>query len=331
LCFREMRRVASVCVRPTSGLRGYAAKAAASPAAAAAASAGNPWSNVPQQEAALRDAILKAMVSGEAEDRAMVRGGVQGAKREKKTCMREASSLLCPVGRRVLASLPSSVLLIARSLLNFFFCSKPRGVSSSPGGQLAKALYTATELAAQTQKSKTDVHAAVARDLKHVSDAMQAVGEWKTFFTSPVISKEDRNETLNELWNGIGASEIVRQFFARLVETKRTKYVKEMLAAYQEIVRAKRGEVEATVVSAVPLSQRQEGELRDMIVDEFLNGKEANVILTKVVDASIMGGFTLTVGSTYLDKSVRTRFEEIKETQRNLLNAAAESLMRRSV
>jgi F0F1-type ATP synthase delta subunit len=85
------------------------------------------------------------------------------------------------------------------------------------------------------------------------------------------------------------------------------------------------------VVSAVPLSQRQEGEVRDMIVDEFLNGKEANVILTKVVDASIMGGFTLTVGSTYLDKSVRTRFEEIKETQRNLLNAAAESLMRRFV
>jgi F-type H+-transporting ATPase subunit delta len=326
-----MRRVASVCVRPTSGLRGYAARAAASPAAAAAASASNPWSNVPQQEAALREAILKAMVSGRQRIRAVVGGGVQGAKREKKTCMREASSL--PRLRvSSLRPLPSSALLIARSLLNFFFpCSKPRGVSGSPGGQLAKALYTATELASQTQKSKTDVHAAVARDLKHVQDAMQAVGEWKTFFTSPVISKQDRNETLNELWNGIGASEIVRQFFAQLVETKQTKYVKEMLAAYQEILRVKRGEVEATVVTAVPITEREEGKVREMIVDEFLNGKEAKVILTKVVDASIMGGFTLTVGSTYLDKSVRTRFEEIKETQRNLLNAAAESLLRRSI
>ena len=60
-----MRRVASLSVRPASELafRGFAAKAAASSAPSAAAAA-DPWSNVPQTESALREAIIKATVSG---------------------------------------------------------------------------------------------------------------------------------------------------------------------------------------------------------------------------------------------------------------------------
>ena len=186
-------------------------------------------------------------------------------------------------------------------------------------------------MAAQSQKGKTNVHDAVAKDLKHVADAMQMV-EWRTFFSSPVISKEERTETLNELWGKIGASEIVRQFFARLVDSKQTKHVKDMVAAYQEILRVKRGEVEAKVVTAQPMTQREEGRLREIIVNQFLNGaKTANVLLTKEVDQSIMGGFTLTVGNTYIDMSTRSRFEEIKESHMNLLNAAHENMLRRVV
>ncbi len=57
-----MRRVVSLSVRPA---RGLALRTMASKASAAAASSSDPWANAPKDEAGLRDAILKAMVSTE--------------------------------------------------------------------------------------------------------------------------------------------------------------------------------------------------------------------------------------------------------------------------
>ncbi len=208
---------------------------------------------------------------------------------------------------------------------------QPAGASSSAGGQLAKALYIAAELATQAQKGKVNVHEAVAKDLKILGDVL-ATPEWQVFFSSPVIAKEARLATLNEMWSKIGASEVVRQFFARLVESKQTKHVKEMLAAYQHILRLKRSEVEATVVSAAPFSAREVEKVRAVIVDEFLEGNDkATIVLKQEVDPSLLFGYTLTVGSAYIDRSVKSRLDQIKESYASIMAANEENALRRNV
>ena len=173
------------------------------------------------------------------------------------------------------------------------------------------------------------MHAAVLKDVQAVEGALE-MAEWTAFFNSPVISNADRLETLNELWAKVGASDITRQFFSRVVEAKQTKFVKEMVAAYGDIVRAQKGEIEASVVTAQPLSEAETARLRDIIKDEFLAGhQDGNVVLTQEVDPDLLAGLTLTVGSTYVDLSVKSQIEDIASEYGTILTSNRENAMQR--
>ena len=187
----------------------------------------------------------------------------------------------------------------------------------------------ATEIASQGSK-KSGVHEAVSRDLKSVGEALAAHPEWVSFFKSPVIGREARLETLNELWSKVGASEVTRKFFSQLVDNKQTAHVPELLEAYQQILRAKKGEVEATVVTAKPLTPKEVESVRAVIVSEFLGGAtSANVLLTQQVDPALLGGLTLTVGSTYIDLSIKSRIDDIAQEYATVLSAARENAFQR--
>ena len=202
---------------------------------------------------------------------------------------------------------------------------QPTGGPSTPGGQLARAFYAATEIAEQSTKGSSGLHEAVSKDVKNLAEALK-MPEWEGFFKSPVISAKDRTETLNELWASIGAAEVTRRFFGRLVEGKQTKYVKEMISAYTEILRAQKGEIEASVATAKPLSANETKQLKSIIAEEF---RSENVVLTQVVDESLLAGLTLTVGSTYVDLSVRSQIDDISAEYSTMLNASRENAMQR--
>lgn len=169
----------------------------------------------------------------------------------------------------------------------------------------------------------------MSKDLNAVQEALAAVPEWDAFFKSPVIENAERLETLNELWGKIGASEVTRQFFAQLVESRQTRHVKEMIHNYQQILRSKKGELEATVVSARPLTAKDTEKLRAAIADQF--GGSGRVILKQEIDPSLLAGFTLTVGNTYVDLSVKSQIEEIEGAYRTILNAHRENALQRTV
>ena len=175
------------------------------------------------------------------------------------------------------------------------------------------------------------MHAAVANDIKAVGEALN-MSEWASFFSSPVISNADRLDTLNELWGKIGASEVTRRFFTRLVEGKQTRHVKELVFGYQNILRAQKGEIEAAVVSAKPLSDQETARLREIIKEEFLGGrKDGNVALTQTVDEDLLAGLTLTVGSIYVDLSVKSQIEDIASEYTTILTATRENALQRKV
>jgi F-type H+-transporting ATPase subunit delta len=64
----------------------------------------------------------------------------------------------------------------------------------------------------------------------------------------------------------------------------------------------------AEVRSAVPLTQDQQDRLRAALANA--TGKQVN--LKVVVDPSVLGGLTATVGDTVIDGTVRTRLDQLK-------------------
>jgi len=81
---------------------------------------------------------------------------------------------------------------------------------------------------------------------------------------------------------------------------------------YVQLMKAKRGEVEATIISAEPLNKTQTAAVQDAMKSQFPAG--AKVVLETKVDPSILGGLQIQIGDKFLDLSVGSRIEEVGRT-----------------
>lgn len=182
--------------------------------------------------------------------------------------------------------------------------------SGSSGAQaLARTLYIATEIANET--SKKNHHEAVLADLTAIRDALK-YAEWKDFWSSPIIKKEDREGTLKEMFDKIGASEITRQFFSRVVDNKATKLVPEIIAIHASLLSSQKNEITAEVVSAHELKESEKQTIIDTLATYEAEGPGAKVQINLKVDPSLLGGFVMTVGSTYVDMSLKSQIDAMR-------------------
>ncbi len=96
---------------------------------------------------------------------------------------------------------------------------------------------------------------------------------------------------------------------ARLAARNRRLFIMPvMLAEFRELVAAHRGEVSAEVAVAHPLSADQGRELKAAL--KSVIGKD--VVVNTHVDASLLGGMVVKVGSRQIDTSLRTKLSSLK-------------------
>ena len=67
--------------------------------------------------------------------------------------------------------------------------------------------------------------------------------------------------------------------------------------------------IEGTVISAVPMEEKQIKELEEKLSKKY----NKNVTLENKVDESILGGVLVRLGNTQIDGSVKTRLDNIKD------------------
>ena len=77
-------------------------------------------------------------------------------------------------------------------------------------------------------------------------------------------------------------------------------------------MKASRGEVEATIISAEALNKTQTDAVANAMKSQFPEG--AKVVLSSKVDPSILGGLQIQIGDKFLDLSVGSRIEEVSRT-----------------
>lgn len=81
---------------------------------------------------------------------------------------------------------------------------------------------------------------------------------------------------------------------------------------YVKQMKARRGEVEATIISAEPLTKKDAAAVSEAMKSQFPKG--AKVVLKTEVDPSILGGLQIQIGDKFLDLSVGSRIEQVGRT-----------------
>lgn len=125
---------------------------------------------------------------------------------------------------------------------------------------------------------------------------------------SPVFSSAEQQAGLSALFGKAGIEGVVRDFLLVLARNRRLFAIESVVKSFKKLAARERGEVEAEVVSAVPLTDEQQ----QILVDTLRHSLAKTPRLTVLVDPKLLGGLVVKVGSQMIDTSLRTKLKNLE-------------------
>ncbi len=160
-------------------------------------------------------------------------------------------------------------------------------------------------------KANNEVEKAEA-SLGRFLESLHGSSDLKRFVRSPVFSGGDQLHGLAAVLKALGIEGLVRDFLLVLVRNRRLFAVETVIQSFKRLAAKERGEVEAEIVSAHPLTDAQTQDLTDTLRQQL--GKSPK--LTVTVDRTLLGGLILRVGSQMIDTSLRTKLKNLEKAMK---------------
>lgn len=146
-------------------------------------------------------------------------------------------------------------------------------------------------------------------DMNLIIKALDESQELKIMLRSPVIKTAVKRKVLDRIF-GKKINPLTVKLFELLIKNNRIDLIELVAKEYRIIYDFHKGIETALVTTAVPIDQKIEKRIHDII--SKIKGK--TITVKNIVDPSIVGGFVLRVGDQQLDSSVIGLLNNVLET-----------------
>jgi F-type H+-transporting ATPase subunit delta len=146
-------------------------------------------------------------------------------------------------------------------------------------------------------------------ELESFRDALAAAPELREVLMSPAVGGDAKRRALIRIGSLIGLSPVVVNFVNLVKDRRRIPLTAEICAMFREQLDERLAIVRARVKSARTLDEAQQSALAGRL--RSATGKR--VELEYSVDSGLVGGATVTIGSTVFDGSVRGQLEDLRQ------------------
>ena len=103
-------------------------------------------------------------------------------------------------------------------------------------------------------------------------------------------------------------SDVTQKLLSLLISNNRLFLLKEVAKSYINLFNEQQGELNATVISAIPLTQNLEKQIHGKLED--FSGKK--ISLLNKIDKSLLGGFILKIGDMEFNSSLAYKLKTFK-------------------
>ncbi len=155
-----------------------------------------------------------------------------------------------------------------------------------------------------------DEVASIRGELDDMARLFNANPDLRRRLFQPLHPVRERREVLKSICEQGRGSQVIRNFFAYLIEQRRLVAFDLIHDEFNRLADEAVGRVRAEVRSASPLRDQQRARLIDALAQR--TGKE--IELTVHVDPSLIGGAIATVGGLVFDGSLRTQLLQLQGT-----------------
>jgi len=149
---------------------------------------------------------------------------------------------------------------------------------------------------------------AVTGDLARLHEMVGESPDLRRLIESPLFSRDEQSRAMAAIVARAELSEMVGNFIAVITRNRRLFALEDMIRAWRELLARHRGEVDAEVISATPLSEAQQGALQQALRDAI----GSSVAVSHQVDPELLGGLVVRVGSRMVDSSLRTKLHRLQ-------------------
>ena len=104
------------------------------------------------------------------------------------------------------------------------------------------------------------------------------------------------------------SSDVTQKLLSLLISNNRLFLLKEVAKSYINLFNKQQGELNATVISAIPLTQNLEKQIHGKLED--FSGKK--ISLLNKIDKSLLGGFILKIGDMEFNSSLAYKLKTFK-------------------
>ena len=146
-------------------------------------------------------------------------------------------------------------------------------------------------------------------EMQNIQKTISDSKELRNLLDSPLVKVEVKVKSLKAVFSN--ASNIAQGLFNSLATNKRLSILDDVALSFVSLYKQDKGAQEATVKTAVPLSQELEIQILNKVKE--LTGK-TEVSLENIVDPAIIGGFMLRVGDLQYNASVASQLSNLKRS-----------------
>lgn len=155
---------------------------------------------------------------------------------------------------------------------------------------------------------KLDADKAV-QDLAEMASLVEQSAELRNVLLNPAVEHKQKLALLDAIVKRIGASRLLRNFVAVLIDHKRIHQMGDIAEQLKQELDQRMGIAEARVSSFRALTAGEKKSLEKQLA--AMTGKTVRATYSE--DPALLGGALVRVGSTIYDGSVRGQLQRIKE------------------
>ncbi|MFT8319182.1 MAG: F0F1 ATP synthase subunit delta [Sporolactobacillus sp.] len=148
---------------------------------------------------------------------------------------------------------------------------------------------------------------AIDSQLTAVKDTLSGNSELRRVLLHPQISADDKKELVSGLFENVVGLE-VGNLLKLLIDRKRESIIDDVLEAFTHRANEKRGILDVTVTTAVPLDEEEQADLARRLGDVL--GKKLK--MTVQVNKDIIGGILMRIGDVLYDGTVAGKLAGFK-------------------
>jgi len=171
---------------------------------------------------------------------------------------------------------------------------------SGLAGRYALALLELAE-----EKKSLD---AVAEDLRGLKGLLAESEDLQRLIHSPRFGRDDQAKAMQAVLDKAGAGDLTKRFVSVVIANRRLFALSDIATAYLNELARRRGEITAEVTAARALTDAQ----KDKLVESLKKAVGAKVQVDVKVDASLLGGLIVKVGSRMVDGSIKTKLAKLQ-------------------